>query len=79
MSVKSIPAMQKKNTALGNGVTLSVRKQNGIMWKVSARLDLLLEEYDSIMTPSEASFILERLKTKYQAIDMQDLLELSDL
>lgn len=49
------------------------------MWKVSARLDLLLEEYDSIMTPSEASFILERLKTKYQAIDMQDLLELSDL
>lgn len=48
------------------------------MWKVSARLDLLLEEYDSIMTPSEASFILERLKTKYQAIDMQDLLELSD-
>lgn len=78
MSGKSIPAMQEKNTALGNGVALSVKKQNDIMWKVSARLDLLLEEYDNIMTPSEASFILERLKTKYQAIDVQDLLELSD-
>lgn len=78
MSGKSTPARQEASAVLGNGVALSVEKQNDIMWKVSARLDLLLEEYDSIMTPSEASFILERLKTKYQAIDMQDLLELSD-
>lgn len=78
MRGKSTPAIQENNTVLGNSVTLSVERQSEILWKVSARLDLLLEEYDSILSPDEADFILDRLKSKYKEIDMSNLLLLCD-
>lgn len=78
MSGKSTPARQEASAVLGNGVALSVEKQIDIMWKVSARLDLLLEEYDNILSRDEAAFILDRLKSKYKEVDMSSLLLLCD-
>lgn len=63
---------------LDNGISLSIERQNTMAWSVTAKLELLLDEYQNLFSHDEAEFIVERLSQKYSHINVEELLQLSD-